>query len=1005
MNQSPSFPIDDSAGHGEESQPAEGVSDRLAPAPAGAWEEQPTLHPVAARAGQEDNRSKKLSETWKRVKDLEGETLGQYHRLHQTGVWCHGTLFEAEYAQLHRKVRLITLDPPWSEHAALKNWFLSRSRAIAKLHLSSVASSVLECGESRGIVFISLPARGDSKINLLRESAQRAILTSTIEPISHAFYLLLEGLSSYHKLGMIHGAIEANHIAVGDSTDEIQIDLFATGIPSSRFVDVDGNEVVHIESAQREDYRQLARAYIAKLMEAASSDIPRSLQRNWLRQRLPFMPPKLVRQLVTLSNEGLQPDRIENELSKLNQTRHEPLTKMSWREGLGTVFTVVSWGLLAALALAVFLVPISALLTLDLAIRIAIPLYLFTLILFLLANTLFEAVYGNSLTRWLMGYTLVNRQGRLPSIQQRAWRTGGLLGIVTVITALLTSALVLFDPFQVFGMTWDFYCLMSLLLSTFFVYGSAFFFRGQPFHEWLSGTIWVFHRETENVPLLPLVGIQTAASLDTNHPASTYPDDHQREQIDDIVIEKQLAFGGMGIVYRGHDESLQRPVAVKVVTDFTADIEEIIHRFRREAQLGSILNHPHIAKVYKVGLWQGRPFMAMEFVEGETLQQIVNRSGPVPVEQAWKWLRQAAVGLQEADNHGIVHRDIKPTNLMVTRDGLVKLMDFGISKSVVANDTIDSSSEQKKLSANTIQTATGSFHPDLTRVGALLGTPGYMSPEQARCEELDRRSDIYSLGLTFYYLLVGKPAFEASGIHDMLFKQCTEEPPDIPAGKLSREQDQVIRKMLATAPEDRFKTYDELIEALDNSKPEEARLPATSRRAMALAFDFVVSISLFICVYYLCVLYERSFEAMRLPLALQGTIATGGFIGVICYFIACTVWLGGTPSQWLLGLRVLRSDGGKVGWLQATLRFVAKYPMLCLAFFLVLYFLKPYPETSQPIWLLECASVGDVLASYLLVSLNYATHRKAIHDYIAGTRTVYAKKSLLDLDLRKLFSR
>ncbi len=184
-------------------------------------------------------------------------------------------------------------------------------------------------------------------------------------------------------------------------------------------------------------------------------------------------------------------------------------------------------------------------------------------------------------------------------------------------------------------------------------------------------------------------------------------------------ILEELGRGGMGVVYKAEDTKLQRTVALKFLPLDLAGDDELRQRFINEARTASALNHPNICTIHAVEDGD-QPFIAMEFVAGKELREIVGARGPVPLQDVINYATQIAEGLQAAHKKGIVHRDIKPANIMVTDDGLVKVMDFGLAKM--------------------------KGQPALTKTGSTLGTIAYMSPEQAKNEEVDHRSDIFSFG-------------------------------------------------------------------------------------------------------------------------------------------------------------------------------------------------------------------------------------------------------------------
>src|SRR2546430_12706052 len=211
-------------------------------------------------------------------------------------------------------------------------------------------------------------------------------------------------------------------------------------------------------------------------------------------------------------------------------------------------------------------------------------------------------------------------------------------------------------------------------------------------------------------------------------------------------IRSQIGEGGMGEVYRARDEKLNRDVAIKVLPATFSQDAERLRRFEQEAQATSALNHPNILAVYDIGTHEGAPYVVQELLEGETLREALS-GGKLSPRKAIDYALQIAHGLAAAHEKGIVHRDLKPENLFVTRDGRLKILDFGLAKLTGAADT--------DLSQTSIPTRRVDTDP-----GKVMGTVGYMSPEQVRGRAADARSDIFSFGAILYEMLSGKRAFQ-----------------------------------------------------------------------------------------------------------------------------------------------------------------------------------------------------------------------------------------------------
>src|SRR6266540_4717112 len=280
-------------------------------------------------------------------------------------------------------------------------------------------------------------------------------------------------------------------------------------------------------------------------------------------------------------------------------------------------------------------------------------------------------------------------------------------------------------------------------------------------------------------------------------------------------IVSKIGAGGMGEVYLAQDTKLDRKVALKILPADVGTNRDRMERFVREAKSAAALNHPNIAHIYEIGESDGTHFIAMEFIDGETLRDKIHRD-KVPLPKLLKYLIQVAEGLSKAHAAGIVHRDLKPDNIMITRDDYAKVLDFGLAKLVEPEKT-DPSAE----SSSEIATA---LLPQHSIPGMVLGTIGYMSPEQAqgRIEEIDYRSDIFAFGCILFEAVTGRKAFHGKDALDSLHQivhaptpEIRDWNPDAPT-----ELQRIIRRCLAKEPDRRYQSIKDVALELDEVRQE-----------------------------------------------------------------------------------------------------------------------------------------------------------------------------------------
>jgi eukaryotic-like serine/threonine-protein kinase len=259
-------------------------------------------------------------------------------------------------------------------------------------------------------------------------------------------------------------------------------------------------------------------------------------------------------------------------------------------------------------------------------------------------------------------------------------------------------------------------------------------------------------------------------------------------------VERPLGHGAMSTVDLAHDVELDREIALKRLAENLARDDDLRARFQREARLAARLTHPNVVQIFDVGEDDGRPFIAMEYVPGETLAELVARRGPLPPDEVAELGVQACRGLAEAHGAGLVHRDVKPQNLLLRTDGVLKLSDFGV--------------------------AFGIEGTRLTMVGTVLGTAAYLAPEQARGEEVTAAADIYGAGAVLYELLTGRPPRSPATLAELSEDAAIPAPQHAP-----RELADIVMRCLAADPADRPASAADLAAELAATLPEPQTLP------------------------------------------------------------------------------------------------------------------------------------------------------------------------------------
>ncbi len=421
-------------------------------------------------------------------------------------------------------------------------------------------------------------------------------------------------------------------------------------------------------------------------------------------------------------------------------------------------------------------------------------------------------------------------------------------------------------------------------------------------------------------------------------------------RLDHFEVRRLVGEGGMGAVYEAHDLSLDRRVALKTLRPELSNHPEHAERLLREARAQARLTHPAVTHIYYIGRQPGGPlFFAMEYVEGEPLEALVERGERLEPEVARRLMIQVAEGLRAAHRAGIVHRDIKPSNLLRSADGRVKIADFGLAKPIDADASI-------------------------TREGAVVGSPLYMAPEQARGEEVDHRADMYALGATFFHLLSGRPPYEAAHAMGVVARHLADPVPSLRerAPHVPPALAAIVERLLAKEPQDRFDDYDQLIEALREAAPGRIRFAGAGPRSAAVVLDLLFA---------------------GLVVAVLG--AWGAFLH-LAHVTLGHAYAERTVGKALLRLRVRRPEGGRLGLGRSLARTVGSLwmPMLAAA---TVALSQGFPELMEKLEKLDPRYMGELQGMLAAMAISHGVMTLA---YLAGLSVVFfhpQKRALHDL--------
>ncbi|MCA9265863.1 MAG: protein kinase, partial [Planctomycetales bacterium] len=439
--------------------------------------------------------------------------------------------------------------------------------------------------------------------------------------------------------------------------------------------------------------------------------------------------------------------------------------------------------------------------------------------------------------------------------------------------------------------------------------------------------------------------------------ADSFSGEHEfAGQLGEFTLTRELGRGGMGTVYEARDRTGRR-VALKILRHkFNSSSARA--RFLREGRAAAALNHPHTVYVYGTEEIGHTLVISMELVEGHNLHDLVVEQGSLPAKRGVDLILQVIDGLQAAAQAGVLHRDVKPSNCFVS-DGIVKVGDFGLSISSVGSDDLE-----------------------LTREGVFLGTPAFASPEQLRGDALDVRSDIYSVGVTLYYLLTGTTPFHADNMVHLVATVLDQAPR--PVCEVNRAVDselsKVIQRCLSKKPHERYADYAELTRAL---KPFSSQMPEPALPALRMLAMLIDNLILSLPWFAVTALTEIDFYG-------EGTrrwMPIVGFLLVFAYFWGFEFWRRATPGKMLLGLRVIATHG------ERPTRWQLVWRSLCYLLFPQLLVLPANIFFPSRVLYSQSVLIAVGLTYYLFFGLMFSSMRRrngfaGWHELWSDTRVV-----------------
>jgi serine/threonine protein kinase len=882
----------------------------------------------------------------------EGDVVAGYCDLEALHDWSGGTVFKAFHRGLERRARLCVLET--SADSETRRDFLNRAEKLSQINHPNTVS-ILEAGEHAGSAFVAEELVDGAPLGGFLPRSWRERWREGFFPgdaLTRAMRDAASGLHAIHEAGLIHGHLNPDSLLL-DRHSHVRVIGLETAAETSddRFAsptESPANKTVAT------DIHRLGAIFFFLTTGILPGEADPALRRETLTARMRKLNGGLRRDFCELVVRCLDPIscpyKSANELAEdLNRLLEKRFSKAS---GRARIYSLLLESFLLLVATSVIVMLLRDRLENDLTSYAMLP--LFVLMIYV---ALCETLLGWTPVRRLFGFRLVNHAGDRISWWRRLARVGmkfSILSLLFLMPALVVPlASRLGMHFAVLLVVIPLSAVSPLIL----IYLASHWIPSHwAFYDLLAGVTWA---EESKVVLDPLVA----------NPADEGSKQHDSvvDRIDQYDIYEPLGEGGMGQVFRAHDRTLHRDVAIKTLVGQLMDDPVLLERFQREARLAAKVSHNNVAKVFGTGLWNDTPYIAMELVQGRNLQETVRDQGPLPITVAWAYIISAAEALSAADRSGVVHRDIKPANLMVTPDGQLKVTDFGVSRQIKVDYSV-------------------------TEVGTIVGTPAYMAPEQAMGKDVDCRCDIYALGMTLYHMLTGRPPFRGSNVVEILAQQMEENPPSLTdqVNDLTAAQNAVFLKMIAKKPDQRYASYDALLADLRQFAPGADRFASPTKRIAAEACNFAGA-------YLIFTMMLASFFLLGRNLGItddNGTQVVGwsmaacfsAFVGMYLFMIGR---YGETPGKRLLGLQVARADGQPVGFLRSAVRFAVAFPLPTIFFPIMLYGVIAHVPIPFFRYINLIAMSGQVIclvASILLLWLH--PQRRAVHDLAAGTVVV-----------------